>query len=91
MARIVAGETSLPFWIPNGLVGSEKFVTHLETLQIPSLNGKPSVLLHDLGSFKREAALAARLKNIFMPNYHTCVRVWLPSPYPSDRLDLVFW
>lgn len=81
MARIVAGETSLPFWIPNGMVMSEEFAAHMEAIQIPSLNGKPSVLLHGLGSFKREAALAARLKNIFMPNHHTCVGIRLPSPF----------
>ncbi|GLB43053.1 putative expressed protein [Lyophyllum shimeji] len=70
MRRLVAGELTLPTWSPNATVMGAELAAHVEALRIPYLNGKPNVLLHDLGSFERDPALAARLKNIFMPNHH---------------------
>ncbi|KAF8057442.1 hypothetical protein FPV67DRAFT_1527494 [Lyophyllum atratum] len=70
MTRLVAGELVLRTWTPNATVMGGEMAAFVRALRIPYLNGKPNVLLHDLGSFERDPSLAARLKNIFMPNHH---------------------
>ncbi|EAU81607.2 hypothetical protein CC1G_02623 [Coprinopsis cinerea okayama7 len=70
MLRLVDGEIALPSWRPpNDL--DEEVVQHLVGLRIPSLKGKPNILLHDLGAFQEDKVLQDRLKNIFMANNHT--------------------
>ncbi|KAJ3505936.1 hypothetical protein NLJ89_g7152 [Agrocybe chaxingu] len=69
--KLVAGEITLPAWTPIEDKLDPEIVSHLTSLRIPCLKGKPNLLLHDLGSFTREPLLERRLKNIFMPNNHT--------------------
>ena len=71
--RLVVGDIVLPTWSPSDAFLEPETITHLNSLRIPSLKGKPNLLLHDLGSFTRDALLEKRLKNIFMPNNHTFV------------------
>ncbi|KAG5731312.1 hypothetical protein E4T56_gene8114 [Termitomyces sp. T112] len=72
IARLAAGNLNLPAWVPKveSCIDAEA-ATHLGSLHIPCLNGRPNVLLHDLGSFDNDPTLSARLSNIFMPNHHT--------------------
>lgn len=79
MTRLVEGEICLPVWTPDSSTMGVEMANHIGDLRIPYLNGKPNVLLHHLGSFKEDPALATRLKNIFMPNNHTCVNSNLAS------------
>ncbi|CAA7263844.1 unnamed protein product [Cyclocybe aegerita] len=69
--KLVAGEITLPAWTPIDDKLDPEIISHLTSLRIPCLKGKPNLLLHDLGSFTREPLLERRLKNIFMPNNHT--------------------
>jgi hypothetical protein len=71
--RLVTGNISFSLWSPSPGSMDDEMAKHIEALHIPCLKGKPNVLLHDLGSFKNDPALARRLKNIFMPNNHTFV------------------
>lgn len=72
MKKFVRGEIDLPSWTPSSDSSLDaEIVTHLTSLSIPCLKGKPNLLLHDLGSFTRDPLLDKRLKNIFMPNNHT--------------------
>ncbi|KAG6872270.1 hypothetical protein C0995_011369 [Termitomyces sp. Mi166 len=72
IARLVVGDLNLPIWVPKVENGMDaRTAKHLGSLNIPCLNGKPNVLLHDLGSFDSDPTLSARLTNIFMPNHHT--------------------
>lgn len=73
MMKLVLGEICLPLWSPQPGVMSDATSEHISKLRIPFLKGKPNVLLHDLGSFKDDPTLAARINNIFMPNNHTQV------------------
>ena len=69
--RLVVGDIILPTWSPSDVFLEPETIAHLNSLKIPSLKGKPNLLLHDLGSFTRDALLERRLRNIFMPNNHT--------------------
>ena len=71
--RLVVGDIVLPTWSPSDVFLEPETITHLNSLKIPSLKGKPNLLLHDLGSFTRDVLLERRLRNIFMPNNHTFV------------------
>ncbi|KAF5335766.1 hypothetical protein D9611_009667 [Ephemerocybe angulata] len=71
LTRLVAGEQSFAAWSPEGRNFSDEVVQHLASLQIPSIKGKPNLLLHDLGSFSTDDRLRKRLDNIFMPSNHT--------------------
>ncbi|KAG6865084.1 hypothetical protein C0991_005228 [Blastosporella zonata] len=72
MSILVAGNLAVPTWVPTTRDGLDVITArHIEDLHIPFLNGKPNVLMHDLGSFERDPILAARLNNIFMANHHT--------------------
>ena len=71
--RLVVGDIVLPTWSPSCVFLEPETIAHLNCLKIPSLKGKPNLLLHDLGSFTRDVLLAKRLRNIFMPNNHTFV------------------
>ncbi|KAF8901314.1 hypothetical protein CPB84DRAFT_1777551, partial [Gymnopilus junonius] len=69
--KLVVGDIILPTWEPSlDYLDTETFL-HLKQLKIPSLKGKPNLLLHDLGSFTQDGLLESRLQNIFMPNNHT--------------------
>jgi hypothetical protein len=70
MKKLVVGDIVLPLWMPSDILNPDT-IAHLTSLRIPSLKGKPNLLLHDLGSFARDVMLEKRLKNIFMPNNHT--------------------
>ncbi|RDB22393.1 hypothetical protein Hypma_010467 [Hypsizygus marmoreus] len=69
MTQLVVGEISLPLWNATSSMDTE-VANHVRSLRMPFLNGKPNVLLHDLGTFKNDKALSTRLKNIFMPHNH---------------------
>lgn len=73
MMKLVLGEICLPLWSPQPGIMFDATSAHIRKLRIPFLKGKPNVLLHDLGSFKDDPTLAARINNIFMPNNHTQV------------------
>ncbi|KAF8057440.1 hypothetical protein FPV67DRAFT_563842 [Lyophyllum atratum] len=73
MTRLVKGELVLRTWTPGASVIGTEMAAFVRALRIPYLNGKPNVLLHDLGSFERDPSLAARLQNIFMPNHRAFV------------------
>ena len=73
MRKLVVGDIILPTWSPSGVSLEPETIAHLNSLKIPSLKGKPNLLLHDLGSFTRDVLLEKRLRNIFMPNNHTFV------------------
>ena len=75
MRRLVVGDIVLPTWSPSDVFLEPETITHLNSLKIPSLKGKPNLLLHDLGSFTRDVLLERRLRNIFMPNNHTFVKL----------------
>lgn len=70
MKKLVVGDIVLPLWTPSNMLNPGT-IAHLTSLRIPSLKGKPNLLLHDLGCFTRDVLLEKRLKNIFMPNNHT--------------------
>ena len=72
--RLVVGDIVLPTWSPSDVLLEPETITHLNSLKIPSLKGKPNLLLHDLGSFTKDVLLEKRLRNIFMPNNHTFVK-----------------
>ena len=72
--RLVVGDIVLPTWSPSDVFLDPETITHLNSLKIPSLKGKPNLLLHDLGSFTLDILLERRLRNIFMPNNHTFVK-----------------
>lgn len=77
IARVVSGHLNLPSWVPKVENGMDaQTAKHFKSLHIPCLNGKPNVLLHDLGGFDSDPTLSARLSNIFMPNHHTFVSTW---------------
>lgn len=71
MKKLVDGEITLPIWTPSFV--DSAVASHLTSLKIPCLKGKPNLLLHDLGSFKKDPVLEKRLNNVFMPNNHTFV------------------
>ncbi|KAF5378063.1 hypothetical protein D9615_007518 [Tricholomella constricta] len=71
ICELVAGNLALPTWTPPTTVMGDEMAAHIRALRIPCLNGKPNVLLHDLGTFESNPSLSARLQNIFMPNHHT--------------------
>ena len=71
--KLVVGDIVLPTWSPSDIFLEPETITHLNSLKIPSLKGKPNLLLHDLGSFIQDVLLERRLRNIFMPNNHTFV------------------
>ena len=71
--RLVVGDIVLPTWSPSDVFLEPETIAHLNSLKIPSLKGKPNLLLHDLGSFTRDVLLERRLRNIFMSNNHTFV------------------
>jgi hypothetical protein len=71
MKKLVNKEIVLPLWTPLTSDLDPEIIAHLTSLSIPCLNGKPNLLLHDMGSFTRDPLLDKRLKNIFMPNNHT--------------------
>ncbi|KAG6827376.1 hypothetical protein H0H92_012050 [Tricholoma furcatifolium] len=72
MVKLVTGSLSLPPWLPASGPGMDpQTAEHIRKLRIPCLNGKPNVLLYELGSFENDSMLAARLENIFVPNHHT--------------------
>ena len=72
--RLVVGDIVLPTWSPSTVHDQDpEIIAHLNSLRIPSLKGKPNLLLHDLGSFTCDVLLERRLRNIFMPNNHTFV------------------
>lgn len=73
MKKLVAGDIILPLWSPPSNLTDPELVTHLTSLRIPLLKGKPNLLLHDLGRFSSDFLLEKRLSNIFMPNNHTSV------------------
>ena len=73
MRRLVVGDIVLPTWSPYSVYQESETLAHLNSLKIPSLKGRPNLLLHDLGSFTHDDLLEKRLRNIFMPNNHTFV------------------
>lgn len=75
MMKLVSGEIRLPLWSPQPGAMSDATSEHIRKLRIPFFKGKPNVLLHDLGCFKGNSTLAARINNIFMSNNHTQVPV----------------
>lgn len=81
--KLVKGDIVLPTWSPPEGSVNEDTAEHLASLKIPSLKGKPNLLLHDLGRFTRDKQLERRLKNIFMSNNHTCVSS-LPTHSPRS-------
>ena len=87
MTRLVGGEITLPFWRPNDSFEAN-IARHLTDLKIPSLKGKPNLLLHDLGSFQKDNVLAQRLENIFMTNNHSCVFFVVIHVYSCSNMPL---
>ncbi|KAF9482872.1 hypothetical protein BDN70DRAFT_379948 [Pholiota conissans] len=71
MTKLVSGDIVFPTWAPPEGSLAPEVIQHLARLKIPSLKGKPNLLLHGLGSFSRDEELEKRLKNIFMANNHT--------------------
>jgi len=73
MKRLIDGDIVFPVWTPSSESQSldPKIATHLASLRIPCLKGKPNLLLHELGTFRSDVVLEKRLNNIFMPNNHT--------------------
>ncbi|TFK35170.1 hypothetical protein BDQ12DRAFT_325383 [Crucibulum laeve] len=86
IAKLVAGEISMPVWSPDSEGLDASIVEYLQQLRIPSLKGKPNLLLHDLGSFNHDPLLQKRLKNIFMANNHT----FLVNTSGSGKTRLLF-
>lgn len=66
--RVVAGSATLGVWSPGP---GPQYQQHLQDLRIPLLDGKPSLLLHNLG--KEDPVVEKRVNNIFMPGRHTSV------------------
>ena len=86
--RLVVGDIVLPTWSPSTVHDQDpEIIAHLNSLRIPSLKGKPNLLLHDLGSFTCDVLLERRLRNIFMPNNHTFVK--FREIYHSPSLFMV--
>ncbi|KAF8059860.1 hypothetical protein FPV67DRAFT_340967 [Lyophyllum atratum] len=50
LTRLVAGELVLRTWTPNASIMGTEMAAFVRALRIPCLNGKPNVLLHDLGA-----------------------------------------
>jgi hypothetical protein len=71
-------EPPLPLWIPeigSGSTDETAFRNHVEALAIPTIDGLPSLLLHDLG-FETSAVSqkqAEYICGIFSFHRHRCV------------------
>jgi hypothetical protein len=71
-------EPLIPPWTPNPEMSDTvemTFKNHIQALAIPSVEGLPSLLLHDLGS--ETSAISRKqakyMTGIFSLEYHTCV------------------
>lgn len=73
IVQVVDGRVSLPVWAQDDASMNHNIRRHLTNLRIPTLKGKPNLLLHELGCFKNDPLLKRRLNNVFMPNNHTSV------------------
>ncbi|KAF9446423.1 hypothetical protein P691DRAFT_627847, partial [Macrolepiota fuliginosa MF-IS2] len=71
IVRAVDGRVSVPVWTPEDTSTSQGIRRHIANLRIPTMKGRPNLLLHEWGSFKSDPVLKGRLGNIFMPNNHT--------------------
>ena len=60
MKRLVMGDVVLPTWSPPEDFVDVGTTSHLASLKIPCLKGKPNLLLHDLGSFALDVKLERR-------------------------------
>ncbi|KAF8635332.1 hypothetical protein AX15_000451 [Amanita polypyramis BW_CC] len=70
MVLLFRGELTLPVWTPPASFSSHlssQTISHLTSLRLPCLRGKPNVLLHELGYFSQEPELQKRVQNVFMP------------------------
>ncbi|KAK7452133.1 hypothetical protein VKT23_012238 [Stygiomarasmius scandens] len=68
LQKVVRGEEHYETWRARNLEGDPSVVQHFEELKIPTTDGQsrfPSIILHELGSFRDDAVLQARLANIF--------------------------
>ncbi|KAJ7095696.1 hypothetical protein B0H15DRAFT_774409, partial [Mycena belliarum] len=56
-------------------------VAHIESLEIPAVATRPSLLIHDLGRFQKEATLKSRVDGIFQRNATTRVKISVRSGF----------
>ncbi|KAK7048013.1 hypothetical protein R3P38DRAFT_3174278 [Favolaschia claudopus] len=80
-------EGGLDIWVPESEQGCEaSFYTHIAALAVPSVYGRPSVLLRGLGRFETDNLLAHRVDNIFSKGKHT----FLVNTSGSGKTRLAF-
>jgi hypothetical protein len=72
-----AGDVSclIPSWRTHRDFDQKEMAAHVAQLQIPSMGGTPSFLLHDLGEEKTrmDRDRLARLPDVFRPDEDVCV------------------
>lgn len=72
LVNYVDGIDEFTRWTPDPyLEGDASIVAHLESLEIPAVGKKPSLLIHDLGRFQTEPKLKNRVDGIFRRNSTT--------------------
>ncbi|KAK7021267.1 hypothetical protein R3P38DRAFT_3543679 [Favolaschia claudopus] len=80
-------EGGLDMWVPDPEDGGEdEDHTHIAALAVPSVYGRPSVLLRGLGRFATDDLLAQRVDNIFSKGKHT----FLVNTSGSGKTRLTF-
>ncbi|KAF7299267.1 hypothetical protein MIND_00875400 [Mycena indigotica] len=72
MLDFVSDNRPMPLWSPNPAVlpRNSPHFDHLQSLQIPSWNNAPSLLLHNFGSLLHNPQMINRIDSIFEPKNH---------------------
>ncbi|KAJ7906187.1 hypothetical protein B0H13DRAFT_2021502 [Mycena leptocephala] len=72
LATFIHNEHPFDCWKPDPELESDpSTVAHIESLKIPEISTRPSLLIHDLGAFAENATLQNRIDNIFQKNKKT--------------------
>ncbi|KAJ7152477.1 hypothetical protein C8R46DRAFT_1121324 [Mycena filopes] len=59
-------------WTPDATIELDpNTIAHIESLQIPAISTRPSLLIHDLGAFETNDALRTRIRGIFRKHAST--------------------
>ena len=77
ITKYLEKQDEFPIWSPNPGEPPVDQATadFIHNLKIPDIGGKPSLLLHGLGSFSQDPATQNRLNNIFQPHQDMCVSI----------------
>lgn len=79
LQQVVRDGVSIPTWAaPHG--ADPKWRAHVAALNLPQINGRPSLLLHQLGDddwAKIDPQVLGRISNIFQSEKHTYVTYFL--------------